>query len=617
MNKLKPLRFVMLALLTLLGCSGANAQSPSFGLKFSDQLNTGGNPGPYDTTVQFTVLHDGGGYHLRLDVNNTSGTWIDTLGFNLSPALTLSNYVLSGAGTSGYSASSVAGKNLSAFGRFNAGFTLSGPNGGHLSATNWSVTADISGYNGNSTISSSINHSGWLGAIHFGPINGQPTLWAGSKTLLKNNPPPPSYNVSVTKTASVNTICAGVSTDVIYTYTVKNTGDDKIQVKLVDDKLGTIATGVNLYAGQTKTFTKKTQISSTVTNTVTVTGTCNNKPVATATATATVTATTCSEPEHGITVSKTASVTSICSGVKTKVTYTYTVKNTGEKTVQVKLVDDKLGTITDDLDVRPGQTKTVTACAYLSSTVTNTVTATAYYHGKSVATATDQAKVTASTCSDSHEYIKVTKEADTDTICAGSDSEVTYTYTVKNVGDKKVQVKLVDDKLGTIAYGVDLYAGQTKTFTKTTHLSNTVTNTVYATATYYRQRDRDRHQLRHQPRKDGGSDHDLRRPRHPGHLHLHRQERHVGEDDQRGSVRRQIGIHLQGLHALSGRDEGRHEDRDPEPDDDQHRESHGPGALPEVVQRHRLGDRHRAELFRRHHARHHAHDDLQGRRLGH
>ena len=61
--------------------------------------------------------------------------------------------------------------------------------------------------------------------------------------------------------------------DVTYTYQVANLGSPITGVSVVDDKLGTIAQGVNLAQNDVKTFSVTVPIFATTTNTVTVTGT--------------------------------------------------------------------------------------------------------------------------------------------------------------------------------------------------------------------------------------------------------------------------------------------------------------------------------------------------------
>jgi hypothetical protein len=192
-----PPRKVVLGLaglaLGMLSLCGSPAQAASgFSLNFSQELNTGGNPAPYTATASFSVV----GNQLKIDVNNTSGTWIDTLGFNIAAGLpfTLDNYQLSGVGTAGTTVGpKPGGNNLSTFGNFEHIFTFGGANGGHLMAQNWTVTADIIGAVP-ADIAAKTNSDGKLGAVHFGPINTAPTLWAsaGAGTTTSVTPEGPS-----------------------------------------------------------------------------------------------------------------------------------------------------------------------------------------------------------------------------------------------------------------------------------------------------------------------------------------------------------------------------------------------------------------------------------------
>jgi hypothetical protein len=158
-------------------CGSPAQAASSFSLNFSEELNTGGDPTPYVATATFSVV----GNQLKIDVNNTSGTWIDTFGFNIASGLpfTLDNYQLSGAGTAGTTVGpKPGGNNLSTFGDFEHVFTFGGASGGHLSATNWTVTADIIGVVPADIAAEANSPNGKFGAVHFGPLGTAPTLWA-------------------------------------------------------------------------------------------------------------------------------------------------------------------------------------------------------------------------------------------------------------------------------------------------------------------------------------------------------------------------------------------------------------------------------------------------------
>ena len=154
-----------------------------FSLTFSDAINQPSSPAPYSATATFHVV----GSQLIVDVHNTSTTWISELGFGLNPALNLSNPVLSGTGTSGYTAGLDTNKQLDGFGNFEYDIVLGGTNGGHLGVEDWEVTTDISGLPP-AVLDPAFSKDGmgnptdWYGAIHFGPLGNNPTLFGASST---------------------------------------------------------------------------------------------------------------------------------------------------------------------------------------------------------------------------------------------------------------------------------------------------------------------------------------------------------------------------------------------------------------------------------------------------
>lgn len=154
-----------------------------FSLTFSDAINQPASPAPYSAVATFRVV----GSQLVIDVHNTSTTWIGELGFGLNPALNLSNPVLSGTGTSGFTAGLDTNKQLDGFGKFEYDIVLGGTNGGHLGAEDWEVTTDIGGLPPGvlGPAFSTDSHgdpTAWYGAIHWGPLGNNPTLFGASST---------------------------------------------------------------------------------------------------------------------------------------------------------------------------------------------------------------------------------------------------------------------------------------------------------------------------------------------------------------------------------------------------------------------------------------------------
>jgi len=75
------------------------------------------------------------------------------------------------------------------------------------------------------------------------------------------------------KTSDAPALGVPKGSTVVYTYVVTNIGDVALQnVALVDDKLGNIASGFTLAIGESKTFTKSTELFADTLNVVTATG---------------------------------------------------------------------------------------------------------------------------------------------------------------------------------------------------------------------------------------------------------------------------------------------------------------------------------------------------------
>ncbi|MFA6372395.1 MAG: hypothetical protein WCW68_07205, partial [Methanothrix sp.] len=296
--------------------------------------------------------------------------------------------------------------------------------------------------------------------------------------------------LQVTKTPSANTAAMGDT--VTYQFAVKNTGNVTINaLTLTDDKLGEITLNTALLApGETATGSAthtviETDLPGPLTNVATAKGTDSQKKPVTATAKATVTLT----YTASMSVTKVPSRTTAAVG--DKVTYTYTVNNTGSITInKLSLSDDKLGAVTTaKTTLAPGE-NTIGTITYtvlegdLPGPLTNVVTSTATDSLKQPVTATATATVTLTYVA-SMSVAKVPSRT-----AAAVGDKVTYTYTVSNTGNVTLSgLTLSDDKVGAIKPAkTTLASGETTTGTGTytvleTDLPGPLTNIVTVAAT--------------------------------------------------------------------------------------------------------------------------------------
>ncbi len=297
-------------------------------------------------------------------------------------------------------------------------------------------------------------------------------------------------SMSVTKVPSSTTASVGES--ITYTYTVNNTGSTTINgLSLSDDKLGKVTTDkTSLAPGEraigTITYTVlEGDLPGPITNTVTATAADILKQPLTGTATATVALT----YTASMNVAKVPSSTT--ARVGDKLTYTYTVTNTGNVTLKgLSLSDDKIGAITPaKTSLASGETTTATGTytvleGDLPGPLTNIVTVAATDSQNQPVTTTATATVTLSYVAS----MSVTKVPSSTT--AGVGEQVTYTYTVRNTGNVTLSgLTLSDDKIGTITPGqTTLASGETTTATGTytvleSDLPGPLTNIVTIAAT--------------------------------------------------------------------------------------------------------------------------------------
>jgi uncharacterized repeat protein (TIGR01451 family) len=178
------------------------------------------------------------------------------------------------------------------------------------------------------------------------------------------------------------------------------------------------------------------------------------------------------QDEAGISISKSADPTSATVG--DIITYTYTITNTDNVTISnISFKDDKLGPISENITLAPGENITATATYTVSEedleqgSIVNTANATGTDPvGNEV---TDDATATVELTSpppDEVPAIEVTKSADKTTASVGD--SITYTYMVTNIGNVTADnVTLEDDKLGELMSGVTLSPGESVTTTAT------------------------------------------------------------------------------------------------------------------------------------------------------
>ena len=190
--------------------------------------------------------------------------------------------------------------------------------------------------------------------------------------------------------------------------------------------------------------------------------------------------------EPSIEVTKSPSVTDVCVGSDTAVTYTYTVENTGNVDLtNVDISDDTIPGAQAAFETANGGSDDLaegapavqfTLNATINATTTNVVTVDAdSIAGENTASATADATVTAHDCT-----ITVTKSADDDSVCTGGST--TYDFSITNNSTEFSWTgTFSDDVLGDIGtQPLTLAPGETATFNDVAGpaLTDDTTNTV-------------------------------------------------------------------------------------------------------------------------------------------
>gem|GEM_PF-5663406 len=135
-----------------------------------------------------------------------------------------------------------------------------------------------------------------------------------------------------------------------------------------------------------------------------------------------------------------------------EVTYTITVTNTGDCDLSVEVADDKLGTLEDDLSLKPGESKTYSPKANPEADVENTVTATGTDVIGGVVSDSAQAAV------DVLPDISLQKKASPSSL-PETGGEVTFAFVITNNGEEAVSLtSLVDSVFGDL--GEELVDGE-------------------------------------------------------------------------------------------------------------------------------------------------------------
>ncbi|CAA6806722.1 MAG: Unknown protein [uncultured Sulfurovum sp.] len=291
----------------------------------------------------------------------------------------------------------------------------------------------------------------------------------------------PSINIEVATNASDADKPKGPSIAfggaVTWTYVVKNTGNVALTTVLVkDNKAGTICTVGNLAAGASKTCTKKTTaVNGQYANIGTVTAKYNGQNVQDTDPTHYLGG---DKPAPAIEIEKSTNGSDADSGTGPSigfgetVTWRYIVKNIGNVALtNISVSDDKIGKICsiDTLAIAKTQTCTKTGKA-IEGQYVNIGTVIGEYAGEVVKDSDKSHYLGGEKPKASIEIEKATNGQDADSgtgpmIAFGS--KVTWTYVIKNKGNVPLtDIKVIDDKIGTICTAEKLAVKASKTCTK-------------------------------------------------------------------------------------------------------------------------------------------------------
>lgn len=274
--------------------------------------------------------------------------------------------------------------------------------------------------------------------------------------------------------AATESVTVVPGTTVYYCYSIQNTGTTTVNNhSLVDSALGTIFSNVDnpLGPGQsTDTVALGVSVSAVVTQPVNNTATWTVDEVGGPESASSSDSASVDVVNPSVVVTKTVGTQAgVCAATSTiqvvpgtPVYYCYTVKNTGDVTLNLHdLQDDVLGTILSGFNyaLAPGASvDTVAAGLEVSTTVnvstTNTATWTAY--NDNIVTTSAQASATVQVV---HPSISLAKTVSTDPVCGATNTikvlpgtPVYYCYVATNTGDVTLNNHtVVDDKLGPLS----------------------------------------------------------------------------------------------------------------------------------------------------------------------
>ena len=255
---------------------------------------------------------------------------------------------------------------------------------------------------------------------------------------------------------------AGIGDTVIYTYEVKNLGNQTLQsLALTDNRFGVLALNTTTLAPDaktTKTFSyviKESDLPGPLANAATVSGAPQFGGGATVTDSDSHAVTLTSMP--ALEVTRQSSRNSATVGGT--IVYTFTVRNAGDVTLKnVKLADTRLGDVAvNRTELAPGASIVVAGSTTvlesdLPGPLVNEVTAqaTPKFGNSAPLTAKKSGQVTLFGLPG----INLTQQASTNIVNVGE--TVHYTFTVENIGNVTlVDVKIVDTRLGTVEIAGD------------------------------------------------------------------------------------------------------------------------------------------------------------------